>query len=39
MPSEVGKRYICKTCNSEMIVTKKGEGTLSCCQNPMELKK
>lgn len=39
MPTELGKRYICTVCNSEMIVTKKGTGTLSCCEKPMELKK
>ncbi len=39
MPTELGKRYICTVCNAEMIVTKKGTGTLTCDGKPMELKK
>ncbi len=39
MANEMGKRYICKKCNSEFIVTKAGNGTLSCCGQPMEIKK
>jgi len=37
--NEVGKRYVCKKCNSEFIVTKGGQGTISCCGQNMELKK
>ncbi|MCS7003380.1 MAG: desulfoferrodoxin [Dehalococcoidia bacterium] len=39
MPSELGKRYVCQICKSEMIVTKKGAGDLTCCGQPMEIKK
>ena len=38
MATQVGKRYICKICGSEVIVTKAGEGELVCCGQPMELK-
>lgn len=34
----MGKRYVCKKCGSEMMVTKGGAGTLKCCGQPMELK-
>ncbi|GAG41997.1 unnamed protein product, partial [marine sediment metagenome] len=33
------KRYRCPKCGSEFIVTKGGEGTITCCGQPMELKK
>jgi hypothetical protein len=39
MANQVGKRYLCGVCNSEMIVTKgSAEGHLSCCGQPMQLK-
>jgi len=40
MATQVGKRYVCKKCGAEYIVTRAGEGTLSCscCKEPMELK-
>jgi desulfoferrodoxin len=36
--NQVGKRYQCSKCNSEMIVTKAGEGALGCCGQPMQQK-
>ena len=39
MANQMGKRYVCKKCGSEFIVTRHGEGTLICCGQPMELKK
>ena len=39
MANQIGKRYVCKKCNSEFMVTKGGSGTLTCCGLPMELKK
>jgi desulfoferrodoxin-like iron-binding protein len=36
--NQIGKRYVCKKCGSEFIVTRGGEGTLTCCGQPMELK-
>jgi hypothetical protein len=38
MANQVGKRYVCSKCNTEMIVTKGGSGALSCCNQPMTLK-
>jgi hypothetical protein len=35
---QVGKRYVCKQCGSEFIVTRGGSGTLACCGQAMELK-
>ncbi len=39
MANQVGKRYICKKCGNEFVVTRGGQGTLYCCGQPMELKK
>ncbi|MCS6802661.1 MAG: hypothetical protein NZ773_12075 [Dehalococcoidia bacterium] len=39
VPTELGKRYICTVCNTEVIVTRKGTGDLTCCGKPMELKR
>ena len=38
MPNEVGKRYVCAVCGSELLVTKGGSGSLSCRGQPMQLK-
>lgn len=38
MPNEVRKRYVCSTCSTEMLVTRGGEGTLTCCDRPMQLR-
>jgi desulfoferrodoxin-like iron-binding protein len=34
--NQVGKRFRCATCTSEVLVTKSGEGELHCCGAPME---
>ena len=39
MANEVGKRYICKKCGNEFIVTRGGKGILQCCGEDMEVKK
>jgi hypothetical protein len=39
MANQAGKRYICKKCGAEVIVTRGGEGSLQHCGEPMELKK
>jgi hypothetical protein len=39
MGNETGKRYICKKCGAEFIVTRSGNGELSCCGKKMEIKK
>ena len=38
MANQVGKRYQCSKCATEMIVTKGGDGQISCCGQPMEQK-
>ena len=38
MANQVAKRYFCKKCNSEFIVTRGGKGELKCCGQPMEQK-
>jgi desulfoferrodoxin-like iron-binding protein len=38
MATQVGKRYVCEQCGSEMLVTRAGEGELSCCGRPMQLR-
>jgi len=37
--NQAGKRYQCDKCGTEMIVTKGGDGELSCCGQTMEQKK
>ncbi len=39
LANELGKRYFCEKCGTEFIVTKRGEGKLTCCGQPMTLKK
>ncbi|MCE5263058.1 MAG: desulfoferrodoxin [Deltaproteobacteria bacterium] len=39
MANQAGKRYVCTKCGAEHIVTRPGGGTLSCCGQPMEIKK
>lgn len=36
--NQTGKRYVCAKCSSEFIVTKAGNGTVTCCNEPMSLK-
>jgi len=38
LANQLGKRYVCEKCGSEMIITKGGEGTIKCCGQPMVLK-
>jgi hypothetical protein len=39
MTNQAGKRYVCKNCDAECIVTRAGQGELKCCGKPMEVKK
>ena len=39
MANQVGKRYKCVKCGAEVIVTRGGNGTVKCCNQPMEQKK
>lgn len=38
LANQTGKRYVCATCGTEMLVTKGGDGSLMCCAQPMQLK-
>ncbi|MDP6402334.1 MAG: hypothetical protein QF467_02165 [SAR202 cluster bacterium] len=38
MANETGKRYLCSKCGSEFVVTKGGEGSITCCGEPMPRK-
>lgn len=37
MATQLGKRYTCEVCNSEVLITKAGQGDLECCGKPMQL--
>lgn len=37
MALQVGKRYRCEECNTEVLVTKPSDTTLSCCGADMPL--
>ena len=37
--NQTGKRYRCDSCGSEFIVTRGGNGSISCCGNEIPLKK
>ncbi len=34
MANETGKRYLCSKCGSEFVVTRGGEGSITCCGEP-----
>ncbi len=38
MANQLGKRYVCENCGTEVLVTKAGKGTVACCGKEMELK-
>lgn len=38
MTNSLGKRYICAQCGAEYIVTRGGDGKLTCCNEAMVLK-
>ncbi|MEO0279200.1 MAG: desulfoferrodoxin [candidate division WOR-3 bacterium] len=35
MANQLGKRYRCEECGTEVLCTKSGEGQLVCCDRPM----
>lgn len=37
--NQTGKRYKCESCGSEFIVTRGGNGSITCCGTEMPLKK
>ncbi len=38
MANQLGKRYFCPKCGSEVMVTKAGDGVLKCCGQEMQKK-
>ena len=36
MANELGKRYRCQSCGTEVLCTKAGEGSAVCCDQAME---
>jgi desulfoferrodoxin-like iron-binding protein len=37
MANQLGKRYRCSVCGTEVLCTKAGEGGVVCCDKPMEI--
>ncbi len=37
MANQLGKRFQCETCGTEILCIKAGEGAAECCSKPMEL--
>jgi hypothetical protein len=35
--SQLGKRYKCEVCNTEVLCTKAGEGKFECCEKEMKV--
>jgi len=35
--NQLGKRFKCQVCGTEVLCTKAGEGTVLCCSKEMEL--
>jgi ribosomal protein L37AE/L43A len=38
MANQMGKRYRCPKCGTELIVTRGSDGEIKCCGEPMVLK-
>ncbi|UCB43684.1 MAG: hypothetical protein JSV77_03290 [Dehalococcoidales bacterium] len=37
MTSQLGKRYRCQTCGTEILCVKAGDGEVTCCGQEVEL--
>lgn len=37
MANEMGKRYVCSNCGTEVLCTKAGPGGVNCCDKDMNL--
>ena len=37
MPNQLGKRFVCDACGTEVLCIKPGDGTVECCQKGMTL--
>lgn len=38
MSNQLGKRYLCEKCGSEVLCTKGGDGKINCCDQEMDIK-
>lgn len=38
MANQLGKRFFCAVCDTEVLCTKAGPGAVQCCGNDMELR-
>ena len=38
MATQLGKRYLCEKCGTEILCNKAGTGAIACCDNEMKLK-
>jgi hypothetical protein len=38
MANQLGKRYLCETCGTEVLCNKPGPGVVECCGAEMKLK-
>jgi hypothetical protein len=38
MANQLGKRYQCEQCGTEVLCNKPGNGTVECCDSQMKLK-
>jgi hypothetical protein len=37
MANQLGKRYVCAHCATQLLVTKQGDGALECHREPMTI--
>ncbi len=37
MANQLGKRYVCPTCDTMVLCTKSGDGAVQCCDTSMEI--
>ena len=38
MATQLGKRYLCNTCGTEILCNKAGSGSVTCCEHEMKVK-
>ena len=38
MANQLGKRFFCDVCETEVLCTKAGAGAIQCCEKDMELR-
>jgi len=38
MTNQLGKRYMCEVCGTEVLCNKAGQGSVSCCEREMAIK-